>query len=100
MEGDAPARLILDTPYVSLLRSRRQRIHADIARALEERFADQVETAPAIIVHHYAEAGLPEPAAHSAAVANAGSVPAAPHKGCLRSQGRIGRPRVRHVVDQ
>src|SRR5271165_2027689 len=55
--------LVQDTAYASLLRSRRQRIHADIARALEERFADQVDAAPAIIAHHYAEAGLPEPAA-------------------------------------
>ena len=55
--------LVQDTAYASLLRSRRQRIHADIARALEELFADQVEAAPAIIAHHYAEAGLPEPAA-------------------------------------
>jgi hypothetical protein len=54
--------LVQDTAYVSLLRGRRQRIHADIARALEERFADQVATAPDIIAHHYAEAGLPEPA--------------------------------------
>ena len=35
--------LVQDTAYASLLRSRRQRIHADIARALEEHFADQVE---------------------------------------------------------
>ena len=55
--------LVQDTAYASLLRSRRQRIHADIARALEERFADQIETAPAIIAHHYTEAGLSEPAA-------------------------------------
>ncbi len=55
--------LVQDTAYASLLRSRRQRIHADIAGALEERFADQVESAPAIIAHHYSEAGLPEPAA-------------------------------------
>ena len=34
--------LVQDTAYGSLLRSRRQRIHADIARALEEKFADQV----------------------------------------------------------
>ncbi len=32
--------LVQDTAYGSLLRSRRQRIHADIARALEEKFAD------------------------------------------------------------
>jgi predicted ATPase len=37
--------LVQDTAYGSLLRSRRQRIHADIARALEEKFADQVEAA-------------------------------------------------------
>jgi hypothetical protein len=56
---------VQDTAYASLLRSRRQRIHADIARALEERFADQIEAAPAIVAHHYTEAGLAEPAARS-----------------------------------
>ena len=55
--------LVQDTAYASLIRSRRQRIHADIAQAMEERFADQVEAAPAIVAHHYAEAGLAEPAA-------------------------------------
>ena len=54
-----------DTAYSSLLRSRRQRIHADIAKVLEERFADQVESAPAIVAHHYTEAGLAEPAARN-----------------------------------
>ena len=44
--------LVQDTAYASLLRSRRQRIHADIARALEERSADQIDSAPAIIAHH------------------------------------------------
>jgi class 3 adenylate cyclase len=55
--------LVQDTAHASLLRGRRQRIHTDIARALTERFADQVESAPAIIAHHYTEAGLTEPAA-------------------------------------
>jgi tetratricopeptide (TPR) repeat protein len=55
--------LVQDTAYGSLLRSRRQRIHADIARALEEKFADQVEAAPAAIARHYTEAGLADPAA-------------------------------------
>src|SRR5271165_2576890 len=54
--------LVQDTAYSSLLRGRRQRIHADIARVLVERFADQVESAPAIIAHHYTEGGLAEPA--------------------------------------
>jgi class 3 adenylate cyclase len=56
--------LVQDTAYASLLRGRRQRIHADIAKALVERFADQIEAAPATIAHHYTEAGLYEPAAH------------------------------------
>jgi class 3 adenylate cyclase/tetratricopeptide (TPR) repeat protein len=55
--------LVQDTAYASLLRSRRQRIHADIARALEEKFADQVAAAPAAIARHYTEAGLADPAA-------------------------------------
>jgi class 3 adenylate cyclase len=55
--------LVQDTAYSLLLRGRRQRIHADIARALAERFPDQVESAPAVIAHHYTEAGLAEPAA-------------------------------------
>ena len=55
--------LVQDTAYSSLLRSRRQRIHADIARALEEKFTDQVAAAPATIARHYTEAGLADPAA-------------------------------------
>ncbi len=54
--------LVQDTAYVSLLRSRRQRIHADIAQALKERFADEDHPA-ATIAHHFTEAGLAEQAA-------------------------------------
>ena len=56
--------LVQDTAYASLLRSRRQRIHADIAGALTEPLSDQITIAPAIIAHHYTEAGLYERAAH------------------------------------
>ena len=55
--------LVQDAAYASLLRSRRQRIHADIARALVEKFAEEVQSAPAIVARHYTEAGLAEPAA-------------------------------------
>ncbi len=55
--------LVQEAAYASLLHSRCQRIHANIARAMEERFADQMEAAPAVIAHHYTEAGLAEPAA-------------------------------------
>ena len=54
--------LVQDTAYVSLLRGRRQRIHADIAQVLKVRSAKE-EYQPAIIAHHFAEAGLAEQAA-------------------------------------
>ena len=54
--------LVQDTAYGSLLRGRRQRIHAQIAWALMERITDE-EYPPAIIAHHFTEAGLAEPAA-------------------------------------
>jgi predicted ATPase len=50
--------------YGSLLRSRRQRIHAHIAWALKQRLTDE-EYPPATIAHHYTEAGLSEQAARS-----------------------------------
>jgi class 3 adenylate cyclase/predicted ATPase len=54
--------LVQDTAYGSLLRGRRQRIHADIAQALKQRFVDE-EYPPAIIAYHFTEAGLAESAA-------------------------------------
>jgi class 3 adenylate cyclase/tetratricopeptide (TPR) repeat protein len=54
--------LVQDTAYISLLRGRRQRIHADIAQALIEHFADEEHPA-ALIAHHFTEAGLAEKAA-------------------------------------
>ena len=54
--------LVQDSAYGSLLRGRRQRIHADIAQALKDHLVDE-ESMPAIIAHHFTEAGLAEPAA-------------------------------------
>jgi predicted ATPase/class 3 adenylate cyclase len=56
--------LVQDAAYGSLLRSRRQRIHAHIAWALKQRLTDE-EYPPATIAHHYTEAGLSEQAARS-----------------------------------
>jgi hypothetical protein len=56
--------LVQDAAYGSLLRSRRQRIHADIAQVLQQH-ATEEEYPPATIAHHYTEAGLAEPAAQS-----------------------------------
>jgi class 3 adenylate cyclase/tetratricopeptide (TPR) repeat protein len=49
--------LIQDTAYESLLKSRRQQVHAQVARTLEERFPETVETKPEVLAHHYTEAG-------------------------------------------
>jgi len=54
--------LVQDTAYGSLLRSRRQRIHAQIATALKEHVTAE-EYAPATIAHHFTEAGLAPQAA-------------------------------------
>jgi class 3 adenylate cyclase/tetratricopeptide (TPR) repeat protein len=56
--------LVQDVAYGSLLRSRRQRIHAHIAWALRQRLTDE-EYPPATIAHHFTEAGLDEQAARS-----------------------------------
>ena len=50
--------LIQDTAYATLLRSRRQQIHGDIAQALTEQFSDRADSAPEILAHHYEEAGM------------------------------------------
>jgi predicted ATPase/class 3 adenylate cyclase len=54
--------LVRDAAYESLLKSRRQQLHGQIARALEERFPDVVASQPEIVAHHFTEAGLAEPA--------------------------------------
>ena len=54
--------LVRDAAYESLLKSRRQQLHGQIARTLEERFADIVASQPEIVAHHFTEAGLFEPA--------------------------------------
>jgi class 3 adenylate cyclase/tetratricopeptide (TPR) repeat protein len=54
--------LVRDAAYESLLKSRRQQLHGQIARTLEQRFADIVASQPEIVAHHFTEAGLVEPA--------------------------------------
>jgi class 3 adenylate cyclase/predicted ATPase len=48
--------------YQSLLTNTRQRYHQQLARELEERFPETVETQPELLAHHYTEAGLAAPA--------------------------------------
>ncbi|MGK4004177.1 TOMM system kinase/cyclase fusion protein [Sorangium sp. So ce1036] len=48
--------LIRDAAYEALPRRTRQRVHARIARTLEERFAEIVETRPDLLARHHAAA--------------------------------------------
>ncbi len=50
--------LIQDTAYQSLLKSKRQQYHRQIAQVLEERFSEIKETQPELLAHHYTEASL------------------------------------------
>jgi len=50
--------LIQDTAYQSLLKSKRQHYHQQIAQVLTERFPETVETQPELVAHHYTEAGF------------------------------------------
>ena len=49
--------LLRDAVYNSLLRGRRQEIHADIAAVLENHFREIAENRPEILAYHYSEAG-------------------------------------------
>jgi class 3 adenylate cyclase/predicted ATPase len=50
--------LVQDAAYQSLLKSKRQQLHARIAEALEQRFPDIGETQPEVLAQHLTEAGL------------------------------------------
>lgn len=50
--------LIQETAYHSLLKSRRQQLHAQCAQVLAEQFPETVEAQPELLAHHYTEAGL------------------------------------------
>jgi class 3 adenylate cyclase/tetratricopeptide (TPR) repeat protein len=50
--------LVQDTAYQSLLKSRRQQLHQQVAQVLTEQFPQTVETQPELVAHHYTEARL------------------------------------------
>jgi class 3 adenylate cyclase/tetratricopeptide (TPR) repeat protein len=50
--------LVQDAAYSTLLRSRRQQLHASIAKVLVERFPTLSETLPEDVARHFTEAGL------------------------------------------
>jgi class 3 adenylate cyclase/tetratricopeptide (TPR) repeat protein len=54
--------LVQDAAYESLLKSRRQQLHAQIGSALEESFPGVVKGQPETLAYHFTEAGLGDPA--------------------------------------
>ncbi|MSR14122.1 MAG: hypothetical protein EXR86_06050 [Gammaproteobacteria bacterium] len=54
--------LVQDAAYDSLLKARRLELHAKIAHVIEEKFSSLTATEPELLAHHYAGAGLAEPA--------------------------------------
>ena len=54
--------LVQDVAYGSMLRSTRQQLHAQIARAYEARFPEIVRAQPELIAHHFTKAALSEAA--------------------------------------
>jgi predicted ATPase len=54
--------MVRDAAYESLLRKRRQDLHARIASAIEIRFPQIIEAQPELVARHFAEAGLAEKA--------------------------------------
>lgn len=54
--------LVQETAYNSLLRSKRQQYHQQIARVLEQRFPDLCAIQPELLAHHFTAANLPQPA--------------------------------------
>jgi len=49
--------LVQDAAYDSLLKTNRQRVHAQIAEALETAFRDRVANQPELLAHHHTQAG-------------------------------------------
>jgi hypothetical protein len=56
--------LVQDAAYGTLLKARRQHLHARIAKTLEQRFADMVDKQPEVLAHHSTQAGFLEKAVH------------------------------------
>ena len=54
--------LVRDAAYESLLLTRRRELHERIAKTFEEHFADIAASEPALLAHHFGQAGLSGPA--------------------------------------
>jgi tetratricopeptide (TPR) repeat protein len=50
--------LMQDVAYSTLLRAKREALHARVAEAYEQRFRDLIDTRPELLAHHLAQAGF------------------------------------------
>jgi predicted ATPase len=50
--------LVQDAAYASMVRSRKQELHGQIAKVLEEQSSDAVASEPEVLAHHFTAAGL------------------------------------------
>ena len=100
--------LIQDASYQSLLLSRRRQYHGEIARTLEQQFAEVAESQPGLVAQHYTAAQLPEQAipywlraGERAMARQAFHEPAAHFTQGLQLARALpeGRTRSRHVLD-
>jgi DNA-binding response OmpR family regulator/class 3 adenylate cyclase/predicted ATPase len=51
--------LVQETAYQSLLKTRRQHIHRQIAEIMRDQLLEQADAEPEIVAHHFTQAGLP-----------------------------------------
>jgi predicted ATPase/class 3 adenylate cyclase len=54
--------LVQDAAYATLVRAKRQRLHATIAAAIEQKFPETAQTQPELLAYHHTEAGQAEAA--------------------------------------
>jgi predicted ATPase len=66
--------LVKDAAYQSLLKSRRQQLHARVAQVFEDRFPTVAESQPELLAYHLTEAGLDARAADAWARAGRASL--------------------------
>jgi tetratricopeptide (TPR) repeat protein len=80
--------LVQDAAYGTLLRARRQQLHARIAAVLEQHFVDLVERQPELLAHHLTAAGSRERAVDNWLKAGRYAAARLAHREAIRHFGR------------
>ena len=96
--------LVQDAAYGTLLRGRRQELHARVAAVLEQHFADLVERQPELLAHHLTAAGDTERAVDQWLKAGQHAAARSAHLEAIRISSAVSRhwrhcPKVRLGTD-